>query len=346
MAGATKWADWKGLPGHANLFVHLRNEADWKSTPVTKSDKSRGEVAPALAAAAKKISATYEMPFMKHAPIGPTMAVADARADGTVFVYTHNQNPQALRGELAQMLSVGIDSVVVRTFPGAGHYGRSNGGNAGAEDEAVILSKAVGKPVRVQWMRPEDFQWSTQSPAAYSDVEVSLDAKGRMSAYRIDHYMPTMQDDRPVGAVLAGLPTMPAPDVKAPPDSIATTANGIADPWLYDGVSNLMERGHGTDYSAAAGIGCATTERTPVVMRTIRADGSQRAAASRGRSDPVSHRSRRRAISASGAMRRWEARPRRTSAGRPARAGGGVSAMPVRDVLGADIGDAATGAIR
>ena len=36
---------------------------------------------------------------------------------------------------------------------GAGHYGRSNGGNAGAEDEAVLLSKELGKPVRVQWMR-------------------------------------------------------------------------------------------------------------------------------------------------------------------------------------------------
>ena len=35
---------------------------------------------------------------MKHAPMGPTMAVADARKDGTVYVYTHNQNPQALRG--------------------------------------------------------------------------------------------------------------------------------------------------------------------------------------------------------------------------------------------------------
>jgi CO/xanthine dehydrogenase Mo-binding subunit len=246
VAGATKWTDWKGLPGNANLFSHLRKEADWKSTPVTKSDKTRGDVTPALASGAKKLAATYEMPFMKHAPIAPTMALADARADGTVYVYTHNQNPQALRGELAQMLGISIDRVVVRTLPGAGHYGRSNGGNAGAEDEAVILSKAVGKPVRVQWMRPEDFQWSTQSPAAFSDVEIALDAKGKMVAYQVDHYMPAMQDDRPVGAVLAGLPTMPAPDVNAPPDSIGTTANGLSDPWVYDGVPTLMERGHGT----------------------------------------------------------------------------------------------------
>ncbi len=244
VASATKWKDWKGLPGDAHLFNYLREDADWKTTPVTKSEKSTGEVSPALSSSARKLSATYQLPYMKHAPMGPTMALADARADGSVHVYTHNQNPQALRGELATMLSIPVGQIVVRTFSGPGHYGRSNGGNAGAEDEAVILSKAVGKPVRVQWMRPEDFQWSTQSPAAYSDVQIGLDAKGKMIAYEIDHYMPAMQDDRPVGAVLAGLPTMPAPSEKS--GFPASTANDNQDPWIYDGVMNLMERGHGT----------------------------------------------------------------------------------------------------
>ncbi len=246
VANATKWTDWKELPGSANLFKHLRESADWTTTPVTKSDKSRGDVTPALGSAAKKLTATYELPFMKHAPIGPTMALADARPDGTVFIYTHNQNAQALRGEIAQMLGTSIDHIVVRTFAGPGHYGRSNGGNAGAEDEAVILSKAVGKPVRVQWMRPEDFQWSTQSPAAYSDVQIGLDAHGKIAAYQVDHYMPAMQDDRPVGAVLAGLPTMPPPSAKVSPDSVVSTINANMDPWVYDGVARLMERGHGT----------------------------------------------------------------------------------------------------
>jgi CO/xanthine dehydrogenase Mo-binding subunit len=243
VARSTKWTEWKGLPGNANLFTYLRS-ADWKSTPVVKSDKTRGVMAPALAAAAKRLSATYEFSFLKHAPIGPTMALADVKADGTVHVYTHNQNPQALRGELAQMLGTTIDHIVVRTFPGPGHYGRSNGGNAGAEDEAVILSKAVGKPVRVQWMRDEDLQWSTQSPAALADIEIGLDANGKMVAYQVDHYMPAGQDDRPVGALLAGLPTMAAPSVKG--QFPGTTANDIADPWIYDGVAVLTERGHGT----------------------------------------------------------------------------------------------------
>jgi CO/xanthine dehydrogenase Mo-binding subunit len=244
VAGATKWKDWKGLPGHARVFDYLKRDADWKTTPVAKGEKSKGEVAPAMAAAAKKISATYQLPYMKHAPMGPTMALADARKDGTVYVYTHNQNPQGLRGELAQMLGTPVDNIVIRTFAGPGHYGRSNGGNAGAEDEAVLLSQAVGAPVRVQWMRPEDFQWSTQSPAALSDVEIGLDANGKMVAYQVDHYMPAMQDDRPIGAVLAGLPTMPAPNEKK--GAAQSTVNDLSDPWIYDGVVTLMERGHGT----------------------------------------------------------------------------------------------------
>ena len=244
VASGTKWTAWKGLPGNAKLYQHLREEADWTSAPVSKSDAAKGDVGPAIASAHKKLSATYQLSYMKHAPIGPTMAVADVKTDGTVHIYTHNQNPQALRGEIAMMLRTTLDHVVVHSYPGPGHYGRSNGGNAGAEDEAVLLSQAVGKPVRVQWMRADDMQWSTQSAAAFSDVQIAVDEKGKIAAYQIDHYMPAMQDDRPIGAVLAGLPTMLAPQVKS--DSVTSTVNGIEDNWVYASVPNVSERGHGT----------------------------------------------------------------------------------------------------
>ena len=109
---------------------------------------------------------------------------------------------------------------------------------AGAEDEAVILSQAVGKPVRVQWMRADDMQWSTQASASFSDVQIAIDEKGKMAAYQIDHYMPAMQDDRPIGAIIAGLPTMPAPQVKS--DSVTSTVNGIEDPWMYAPVPTCL----------------------------------------------------------------------------------------------------------
>jgi len=244
VAGSTKWTEWKGLPGNAKLYQHLRDDADWTSAPVEKSKDSKGDAGSVLASAHKKHSATYQLSYMKHAPIGPTMAVADVKPDGTVHIYTHNQNLQALRGEIAMMLGTTNDHVIVHSYPGPGHYGRSNGGNAGAEDEAVLLSQAVGKPVRVQWMRADDMQWSTQSAAAFSDVQVALDEKGKIAAYQIDHYMPAMQDDRPIGAVLAGLPTMSAPQVHS--DGVTSTVNGIEDPWVYAPVPNVTERGHGT----------------------------------------------------------------------------------------------------
>ena len=245
LAADTQWSDWKGLPGHTQLHKWMREQADWKSTPTSKGDKNKGDVDKAVAAAGKSLTASYELPFMKHAPIGPTVAVGDVRDDGTVFVHTHNQNPQALRGQIAMMLGTPIDNVVVRIYSGPGHYGRSNGGNAGAEDEAVLLSQAIKRPVRVQWMRPEDLQWSTSSPPGVSNIRIAWDGDGKITGYSADHYMPAMQDDRLVGAVLAGLPTppAPAPDSKNP---IGGTVNAIQDPWIYERVANVAETGHGT----------------------------------------------------------------------------------------------------
>jgi CO/xanthine dehydrogenase Mo-binding subunit len=246
VAAATKWTDWKGLPGSDNVFKWMRDGADWKTTPLVTSEKSTGDVDPALARATKKVTATYEMPYIKHAPIGPPVCVADVRTDGTVHVHTHNQNPQTLRFLIARMLNTSADHVVVRAYAGSGHYGRSNGGNPGAEDEAVLLSKAVGKPVRLQWMRAEDFQWSTQSPIGYSDVHIALNTNGTIAGYKADHHMPAMQDDRLVAALLAGLPTISAPDVPAANGSGGTTVNRSFDPWHYDRIENVLEHGHGT----------------------------------------------------------------------------------------------------
>jgi len=91
-------------------------------------------------------------------------------------------------------------------------------------------------------MRADDLQWSTQSPAAYSDIQIGLDANGKIVGYQADHYMPAMQDDRPIGAVLAGLPTARAPGDKDTPPS----ANTLYDDWVYDAILNSEERGHGT----------------------------------------------------------------------------------------------------
>jgi CO/xanthine dehydrogenase Mo-binding subunit len=244
VAASTEWTLWKGLPGHEKLFDYLRQKVDWTNLPVMTGAANKGDVVVALGGAAKIHSASYEIPYLKHAPIGPAVALADVRDDGTVTVHTNTQNPQFLRKGIATMLNLSIDRVVVRTYTGSGHYGRSNGGNAGAEDQAVLLSKAAGRPIRLQWMRPEDVQWSTQSSAMYSTIRIGLDSNGRVVGYRGDHFGPPMQDDRLLGALLAGLPTMGAPALKAPAPHQAELL--VRDPWVYHNVPNVAEVGHGT----------------------------------------------------------------------------------------------------
>ena len=244
VARTTKWTAWAGLPGSDNLFSGMRN-LDYASTPPSYG-VNVGSTGAAFAGAAKKLSATYQFPVEKHAPIGPTVAVGDVRQDGTVWVHMHGQNPSMLRAEIALMLGIPTDKVIIRWYDGSGHYGRSNGGNTGAEEEAVILSQIVGKPVRVQWMRWDDMQWSTQHPPVQGDVQAGLDASGKLVSFNATYYSTAGQDDRPVGAILAGLPTMPAPAVVPPAGSFSGTSNGISDPWMYDQVPNALQTGFGS----------------------------------------------------------------------------------------------------
>jgi CO/xanthine dehydrogenase Mo-binding subunit len=163
-----------------------------------------------------------------------------------LYMYVHSAQPQGMRYLLSMALGIPTDNVVIRNFDGSGHYGRSNGGSTGAEDEAAILSQIVGKPIRLQWMRWDDMQWSTQHPPAFSDVTAGLDASGKLVSFQADHYMPAMQDDRMVGALLAGNPTIPAPAVTPATGFFGTIVNGVSEPWLYDTVPNAQQRALGT----------------------------------------------------------------------------------------------------
>ncbi|WP_202949174.1 molybdopterin cofactor-binding domain-containing protein [Bradyrhizobium japonicum] len=292
VAGNTKWTEWKGLPGHDRLLDHLRNDVNWGEIPSTRGPANRGD---ADVAAAKTHSGTYFMPFFKHAPIGPTVSVADVLSDGSVTVHTHSQNPQFLRRLIAKMLSKSEDAVVVRTYPGPGHFGRSNGGNAGSEDEAVLLSRELGRPVRVQWMRADDMQWSTQSSTSYAEISIGLDETGHMVSYRADHKGPPMQDDRPIGAILAGLPTIDPPS-PTNPLPIHNAVMKVADRWLYRAVVNVAESGHGTyqigQRESPIGVGLRDhSMRTPIqFQQNFPREAAITEAAAQAGADPLQFR--------------------------------------------------------
>ena len=228
IAAGTKWTEWSGLPGSENLTKALR-EHKWGAPDQTRGNAA--DVTTALANAPKTIAASYEQPYVKHAPIGPFLAVADVHSDGTATVWTHSAHSQALRARIANTLRTTVEKVVVRWLEHAGQFGRTTFGGDGAEADAVILSQLTGRPVRVQWSLQDDLAWSATSPGWVSDMKAGLDAHGHVAAVHSAFYSPHMLDARPLGAILAGMPA-------------GTTKPGgfLATEWPYDKIENRLEQ--------------------------------------------------------------------------------------------------------
>ncbi|BFT29315.1 xanthine dehydrogenase family protein molybdopterin-binding subunit [Alteromonas sp. D210916BOD_24] len=237
----TQWSDWQGLPTTSTeLKQYLHDKPTWDDVPDMQSRAAKGDV---NQRSDKSHLASYFVPYHKHAPIGPMVSLAEIK-DGNIVVHTHSQNPQFLRMAIAKMLNEPEDKVIIKTYIGPGHFGRSNGGNAGSEDEAALLTVKLGVPVRVQWMRHDDMQWSTNSSAMLSQINIGLDKQGRITTYKAVHSGPPMQDDRPIGAILAGKDTIlpPTPDN---PSFLHGLGIFIADHWVYGTVENIAETGRG-----------------------------------------------------------------------------------------------------
>ena len=139
----------------------------------------------ALRAGALHLDASYTLPPISNAPIGPSAAVADVREDAAT-IYAGTQRPFGLREEIAE--AVGLDEEQVRVLPQmpSGTYGRNSSGDASFE--AAILSKHAKRPVHLQWTRAEEFAFAPTRPAAYLEVAAALDASGAIAAWRYDEH--------------------------------------------------------------------------------------------------------------------------------------------------------------
>jgi nicotinate dehydrogenase subunit B len=194
------WSDWQGLPGNDGLERFIREGAVERDQDLV----SRGDPAAALSTASKQFSSTYEWPLQSHASLGPSCAVADVRADGAT-VWTSTQGTHGLRANLSKIFSIPQDKLRVIYLDGSGSYGGN--GNDDAAADAVLLSKAVGKPVRVQWMRHDEHGWDPKGPAQLLDLRGGIDADGRIVAWETQMWLPTSTPgNRPIlGVDAAGL---------------------------------------------------------------------------------------------------------------------------------------------
>jgi nicotinate dehydrogenase subunit B len=174
-AAAAVKATWKetGSPYTSeNIFDALKATKDQG-----RSLGATGDAAGGLAGAAKTISVRVTAPYVAHAAIEPLAAVANARAD-TVEIWSSTQSPFDAQDAVATALDLPRETVIVYPQMSGGAFGRKT--LPGAEVEAARLSRALRRPVRVNWNRVEEFQLDHCRPAMLVELTAGLDGQGRI----------------------------------------------------------------------------------------------------------------------------------------------------------------------
>ncbi|KHK50627.1 hypothetical protein PI87_22795 [Ralstonia sp. A12] len=181
----TTWSAWAGLPEQAKLYDAVR------ALPIHDQGKvlERGNAVEQInkASKGKVVRATYCWPFQTHGSIGPSCAIGDYR-NGKLTVWSATQSPHLTRDQIAKMLKMDKGDVRLIYVEGAGCYGRN--GHEDAAAEAAILSKEIGRPVRVQWMRDDEHGWDPKGPPVISDVAATLDDQGKIQAWQYESWVP------------------------------------------------------------------------------------------------------------------------------------------------------------
>ena len=170
------------LPANQDdAYAYLRKTKPMRSQkPVDK-----GNVDAALKQTARNYARTYRIPFQMHGMIGPSCAIADVKSDRAT-IWCGTQGPFRSRKNLATLLNLPERDVRVIYHEGSGSYGRLATEDAG--EDAALLSRAVGAPVRVQWSRQDEHGWAPKGPAQIDEVRAAVDADGKLTAWDFTDY--------------------------------------------------------------------------------------------------------------------------------------------------------------
>ena len=203
---AVRWSESHALVGSAGV-------RDWMRAGPFESDEilvRKGEARQSIAVASKRISAEYYWPVQSHASMGPSCAIADVR-EGKATIWSASQATHRFRLTIARLLGLATQAVRVVYLDGSGCYGMNGHDDAAAD--AALLSRALGKPVRVQWSREDEHGWDPKGPPQLLAIEGCLADDGWIAAWRTEMWLPKATASLPnmplLGPEAAGIPQTP-----------------------------------------------------------------------------------------------------------------------------------------
>ncbi|MFL5049405.1 MAG: molybdopterin cofactor-binding domain-containing protein [Xanthobacteraceae bacterium] len=218
LAKSAKWKAGPELPDPARIHAHL------KSLPA-KDDVIGVKQAP-VPEGARRFAATYTKPYIAHASLGPSASLAEFR-DGKLTVWTHSQGVFPLRAELVSALKLQPADVRCIHVEGSGCYGH-NGADDVALDAALLARGVPGRPVRLQWMRDDEFAWEPYGAAMVMEAKAALDGNGRIVDWDYELWSNThsMRPQSTKGANVLAAWYLDEPQRSGPPQGIPQPAGG------------------------------------------------------------------------------------------------------------------------
>ncbi len=170
--------------GPNGIYDYLQNTKPVAERVATNT----GNASAAFAQASKTFDATYRWPFQMHGMIGPSCAVADVQADKAT-IWSGSQAPFITRNGIARLLGIAEHDVHFIYCEGSGCYGRLEPDDA--PEDAALMSQAVGRPVRVQWMREDEHGWEPKGPPQLITIRSGIDAQGNVTTWEyVEHTIP------------------------------------------------------------------------------------------------------------------------------------------------------------
>jgi isoquinoline 1-oxidoreductase subunit beta len=171
---------WDNGPNETYNSADYKKELRETSHKPCKVVRSIGDVNAAFAIGGKTFEADYYVPLLAHAAMEPLVALAEFK-DGKVTVWAPTQNPQAVQDIVSKELGISSNDVICHVTLLGGGFGRKSKPDYVAE--AAVLSKKVGRPVKVVWTREDDIKFDYYNAVASMYMKAALGANGKPTAW-------------------------------------------------------------------------------------------------------------------------------------------------------------------